>query len=252
MNFKHSGGLADIIYSLPTLASISARHGGGATLLLQPGVQAGSEQGAPHVPGGVRMTQDEADSIAPLLASQEYLSGVGRWEGEQVDVDLDLARLVSGSHQGHLPRHYFYCFDAWYDVSMPWLHVTPLPGLRDRVVVHRSLRRRGQVDYRFVAAYDPLFVGTPEEFESFARDVPNAKFVETDDLLGMAQVIAGARCFLGNQGLGFALAEAMKAPRCLEVDPQLRNVVPCGGDARCALNPAGFEVNVRQLWLACR
>ena len=44
----------------------------------------------------------------------------------------------------------------------------------------------------------------------------------------MAQIIKSCKFFIGNQGLGYALAEALKVPRLLEGNPDFPVIFPIG------------------------
>ena len=55
------------------------------------------------------------------------------------------------------------------------------------------------------------------------------------------------KAFVSNQCGLFSIAEALKVPRCLEVCLFAPNVLPQGGEARAAINQAGFEANVREI-----
>jgi ADP-heptose:LPS heptosyltransferase len=62
----------------------------------------------------------------------------------------------------------------------------------------------------------------------------------------MARVIRSARFFIGNQSFPFALAEALKVPRILEVCPQTPDVIPTGDHIGAAYFQQNFEVLVRR------
>ena len=64
------------------------------------------------------------------------------------------------------------------------------------------------------------YLGFEKEFEYFKYTYPHFEGVprrEVQSVLEMAQVIAGADLFIGNQGLPHALAEALKKPLINEV-----------------------------------
>src|SRR5262249_46242908 len=143
-----------------------------------------------------------------------------------------------------IPRWYFLTIKAHYDLSQPWLWVEPDERFRGRLVVNRTSRYRNPLfkDYNFLNQYRPVFLGLPSEFEEFVGGCPNAEFVECGDLLQVARVIAGAKAFIGNQSVAWAIAEGLKTgPRALEICPSTPNIVPTGGMAYDFLYPAGAE-----------
>ena len=65
--------------------------------------------------------------------------------------------------------------------------------------------------------------------------------VRVNDFLQLANMIRSCRLFIGNQSFPYALAEAMKVRRVLELDPSTPNVVPCGGEGYDVLFQKQFE-----------
>ncbi|MEK7224455.1 MAG: hypothetical protein AAB221_02085, partial [Bacteroidota bacterium] len=61
------------------------------------------------------------------------------------------------------------------------------------------------------------------------------------------QVIAGCKFFIGNQSFPFALAEALKVKRALELCFECPNVIPEGENAYDFVYQPQFEKIVRQL-----
>ena len=73
------------------------------------------------------------------------------------------------------------------------------------------------------------------------------RYIEVKDALEMARIIRSAKFFLGNQTFAFALAEAMKIPRALEVFEPIPNVLPQGKGANDYLtNLALSNILVRE------
>jgi hypothetical protein len=86
-----------------------------------------------------------------------------------------------------------------------------------------------------------VFVGVRREFDELRRECPNCeRFYEAPDFLELAQVLAGARFFCGNQGFMYTLAEAMKTPRLFGTNTRAANNIPTGPHCNEALFSQGF------------
>lgn len=222
--FKHSGALGDVIYSIPTIRALTDR----AILYLQPDVHgpipawAGKRQ--PQL-----CTRSQMERLIPLLKRQPLFDDVRLYQGEAVDIDLDLFRLCS------------FNFGAWsigryYQLTLPqanptfhepWLTVQPSPDFAGHVLINRTMRYRNPgISYKFLAGRgDVTFVGTAEEGCDFSKGCPRIPCVEAEDALQLAGWIAGCSLFVGNQSFAFSLAEAMKTNRALEVFHPAPNVI---------------------------
>ena len=131
------------------------------------------------------------------------------------------------------------------NLADPWLFVEPDEGLGDYIVVNRTLRaRNNNISYKFLKPFESklVFAGTHEEYLSFCQEADlEIPCFEAQEFLELATFIRSARFFIGNQSLCFALAEAMKVPRILEVCTDLPNVVPSGHEAYDALFTSTME-----------
>jgi hypothetical protein len=250
VKFKSSGSLGDIIYSIPCALDMARRAGEPIDYYLQPNVKATLYPGAVHPAGKFRMNEQLAVAMIPLLAAQPGFREVGLWDGQPVDVDLDLMRQTGLDFRaGHIPRYFFNAFLAHADLSKPWLFVEPATGYADRIVVNRTSRYRNpRIDYRFLDPHKPVFVGLEDEFEDFRRQVPSAEYVPTADFLTLARIVAACRCFVGGQSSAFAVAEGLGVKRLLEVSSLAPNVVPTvNGNGRDAVSQIAFEAHFKDM-----
>lgn len=239
-----------MIYSIPCVLDMARRLGGPIDFFLQPGVRADFYAGCLHPAGKFLMSESLALALLPLLASQPGFRHVGLWDGQEIDVDLDLVRRAAINFAtGHIPRWYFYAFLAHADLSKLWLFVEPATGYEDRIVVNRTSRYRNpRINYCFLDPYKPVFVGLEDEFEDFCQQVPSAEYVPTSDFLSLAQVVASCRCFVGGQSSAFAVAEGLGVKRLLEVSPLAPNVVPSvNGNGRDAVSQIAFETHFKDM-----
>lgn len=238
----HGGNCGDIIAAIPCLISLCNSRNTKCDLYLKIDTPASYERGIVHPLGNVTLNQDFANKLMPLLKSQHWCNSVQIWSGQEYEFNLDMFRLVF-TGQGNLPKWYFWTYHSWYNLAQPWLWVEPNKDYNDIIVVNRTNRyRQTLIKYNRLSGLPVTFVGLKSEYEDFAKDVPSAEWVEAGDFLELAQIIAGAKMFIGNQSFSYWLAEGMKTrPRVLEVCQRAMNVVPYGDDAYDFINYFGFE-----------
>src|SRR6185503_12821434 len=118
--------------------------------------------------------------------------------------------------------------ESWDEININGVNIA------NKILINRTSRYQNHmIHYWFLKEYakDLVFTGLPEEHEAFCRqwelDIP---LLVVKDFLELAIALRSCRYFIGNQSMCFALAEAMKIPRLLEVCPYAPNVIPCGRD----------------------
>lgn len=222
--FYHSGDLGDIIYSLPTVREL-----GGGDLTLGP-------DNRTNMSTREKMTPARAALITPLLEAQPYVHAVAHGPlPPTTRYDLNQMRLLLRTHrldmqQGmNLARCYLQAFGlALENDQTPWLTV-PDPRTVAPVVLARSTRYRDSTFRwdRILSTYrgQCIFVGTPDEHSDFEAAWGPVPHERTTDLLELARIIAGARLFVGNQSLPYAITEALKKPAILEACPSGSNTI---------------------------
>ena len=228
-SFLHSGSTGDVIYSLPTVAALS--EGKPASLYLFPGTPQAT------------FPRPYAESLLPLLRSQSYIRVADLWHGGTVDYDLDRFRRVGLNLAAFsIARWYQAVWPISLDLSRPWISVEPSEQFAGKILFNRTTRYRNpKLSYSFLSGRDDVvFVGTREEAAEIGRTVHRVPCMTARNHLELAQWIAGCRLFIGNQSSCFALAEAMKVNRVLEVCPTTPNVIPEGPGAWLAFDQAGL------------
>ena len=250
VTFKHSGNAGDIIYALPTIKALST--GRPARLFLKLDVPVSGWTEKEHPLGKAGLTAPMVEFLRPLLEHQVWLSSIQIHNGEAVDYDLDMFRKVPNikGDRGDIAHWYFWMFAESADLSQAWLEVRPPPVPSRKIVLARSPRYHNQcINYAFLRDLGEIdFVGTPSEFEEMKQTLPNLRHLECEDFLQLARVIKAARFFIGNQSFPYAVAEALKVPRILEVCPEIPNVIPTGGNTGEAFFQPNFEKLVRHFW----
>lgn len=222
-SFKHSGDAGDCIYGMAAIHALNIKSH--LYLNINPPFRNTLEDGSISL-----FTKEKTERLIDLLASQPYISKVKIWEGEPIDIDLDLFRKfiigypavnICESHLRllNLPLHH---------KDKKWLSVEPKPVAE--IVIARSGRYRNNSVWnfdlqKFVYSHNSIFVGHKREFEDFQRFMPNIPHYETKNLLEVAQIIAGSRIFIGNQSSPFSIAEGLKHNSILEVANYVPNCV---------------------------
>jgi hypothetical protein len=86
------------------------------------------------------------------------------------------------------------------------------------IVISRTDRHPGNLDWNTLRrfAHRAVFVGLEEEYRAFCASCFPVEFHNAGDLVAFAQVVAGAKLFVGNQSFGLALADAMSVPRLVQ------------------------------------
>jgi hypothetical protein len=213
--FLHSGNLGDIIYSLPTIIAL-----GGGILYI------GTGKGKLERP----MNQNMVKQMVDFLKSQPYLVDVLPHQGEAVDYNLDKFRERKWPNPDiHLANRHLIVFGVKFDLTKSWLaNITP--NYLGDIIIQNGFRSRDiSLNWETLKDYKNkcIFVGFKNEYRTFRwKTKLNIKFHQTQSILELAQIVKGSKLFIGNQSLGFALAEAMKHPRILEVSYQESNVMP--------------------------
>jgi ADP-heptose:LPS heptosyltransferase len=110
--------------------------------------------------------------------------------------------------------------------------VQPDESVSDYIVIARSQRYRApEINYSFLKRYPKLlFIGVEQEWKEMQQMLPGIDYRPVNDFLEMARIIGGSKLFIGNQSFPFAIAEALKTKRLLEVYWRAPNVIPEGSN----------------------
>lgn len=207
------------------------------------------EKGTP-----VTMNKAVFEAVRPLLLAQEYIEDFRAWDGEKVNIDFDALRTQDTTMPyGSLNRYPFYLWpDMTCDLSEQWLHVNPVIGYSDKILINRTERYNNMlISYNFLKHYGDkvLFIGLPREHEVFCEQhnlsIPRA---ELPDFLEIARAISCCKLYIGNQSALFQVAEGLKSNRILEVCKQIPNVIGSGKGFYDFLNQFSLEYLVEKLF----
>ena len=196
------------------------------------------------------LNEKSVQMFAPLLLRQKGFNKCQALGNEQIHYDLSIFKAFPFDYRmGSITRYFFLTFGISGDLWNPWLQVAPNSIFNDTVVVARSSRYRSpKIDYGFLQKYPKIvFVGLPDEYENMKPVIPNMAYQPVADFLELASVIAGSKLFIGNQSFPFALAEALKVKRVLEVYYQSPNVMAEGPNGYAFCYQPQFEKIVSDL-----
>jgi hypothetical protein len=248
VHFKHFGLIGDIIYAIP--AMITLAEGKKIHLHLLINQKMLYKKSMQHANKDKILTEKSVEMLAPLLLSQPDFEVCDILTTQKIDYDLDEFRKYPFDYNSnHICRWYFHMYGITADLGKPWLTVSPDINFKNEIVIARSFRYRAPlISYNFLANYPNIsFVGLIEEYEDLKKSIPHLKYSPVTNFLELAKKIAGCRFFIGNQSFPFALAEALKVKRILEVCFECPNVIPEGKDAYDFCYQPQFEKIVKRL-----
>ena len=203
-----------------------------------------------HPLGSIMLNQKMAEMLFPLINSQDYINKCEIYNGQSIHIDLDIFRSNAiPLDRANIARWCGYITGVTPELWKSWLTVMPHSEYKDQIVLARSERYRNpSIDYSFLKAYQNItFIGISSEYEDMRKAIPHLKWVQVNDFLTLARIIAGCKFFIGNQSFPFSIAEGLKVPRVLEAYYEIPNVIPEGDSAYDFFFQEHFESLVAQL-----
>lgn len=229
--FFHTGDLGDIIAALPTIREMD---GGELVIGHRPGVGFCRES----------MEGGRFQAIKPLLEAQPYITGV-RWGVlERGMIDFSTFRKTEARPGENLATRQARYIGVLISHE-PWIHAAAGSLAAGRAVWARSMRYRNYLfDWQGRARrYPGVFVGSPEEHADFeihlARKV---EYLPTENLLVLAETIAGSQIFIGNQSCPFWIAAGLGHPLIQETSPKVQDSIVERDNAEYPLRWNSLEV----------
>jgi hypothetical protein len=230
LDIIHSGNAGDIIYALPTIKKIHELTGTTINLYLRLGKQSYLPNYNSHPVGNVMLNKTMADMLLPLIRSQRYINSCEIYINQNVDINLDYFRAGMFPMHGNIARWCSYITGVSPDLWKNWLEIEPDLSFVDKIIIARSGRyQNSAINYSFLNTYkNVVFIGVESEYKDIRNYIPEIRWVEVNDFLRMAEMIAGCKFFIGNQSFPYAIAEGLKIRRILEASFEVINVVPEG------------------------
>ena len=222
----HKGSLGDIIYSLPAISCM--------------------ERPCVFVLNGIK--KEFWDNLYCLLKQQPYIDDIVNYyylsmderkrlwrELRCIDMRDPFIEIIEKQPCYNLPFLFLKMLNKNFDLNNKWLfNINPI-RIKPIVIswTNRYHDHKIKNDYYILEKYKKycIFLGHPIDHEKFYKKYKiDIIHYRTRDLLEMAQIIKGGDLFIGNQSVGFALAEGMKHPRILERYSFKDNCIPHGID----------------------
>lgn len=244
--FTHAGDAGDVIYSLAAVKKL-----GGGMMFLTPH----NKYPYPLNSRWARMGGEASwvDNLAPLVEAQPYILKCRYTHGHPASTTHDLNRFRIPWRQ-RTARDFDSILKLHCDAfnlplpTEPWLTVeSPIIVPNHPIVVNRTQRYLNH-DFnwtRFIEKFHKkmLFVGTHQEYELLCGMAPTYKFdyYHTKDALELAQVIAGAKMFVGNQSLPLAIAHGLNKTVLCET---------WQANANCCIERPGAYYKLPEEWIA--
>lgn len=263
-NFANLGDIISIMAALKRYWEVTKRR----VILSQQVNQPGA-----YYPGAVHPTVDESgtnvcvnrpmfDMVKPLIESQEYIYKMEIYDGQHIDLDFDVIRgkTFVGMPNLMIQSWVMYAFpDLACDLSKAWIFLPeqkkhPIrKQVNGKCILNFTERYRSEpTDYAFLKKYSPdlIFAGTEREHFLFCNrwqlTIPR---LEVKDFLEYAYAIKYSRFFMGNQSFGWNIAQAIHAPRIVELCRFAPNVQPMIGENSFGFfHQVGAEYYFRKLY----
>lgn len=227
MIYKHSGTFGDLIYSL----SVVKKMGSGTFAIALDNIESCVAQYG-YRPDEVdpmhkgRFTAGDFNLLESLLLRQSYITDVQPWRGIH-DVDLDRFRgVLFRGFEGNYVQAYHMTFGLPFtvgDLQEPWLEADANPVAT--VVINRTFRYRcpnGTATWQNLLeqaniTQNGVFVGTHDEHQDFEKSTGfRIQYRPVKDFKELADVIAGADLFMGNQSAAYSIAMGLGKSSVLE------------------------------------
>ena len=262
LTLKHSFNSGDLLTLFPALKRQYKLTGRKFMIYqrLNLHVDYGHNDGHPITHNGknVCMNWEMFLKLASLVNAQEYIAGFQTWQGEPVDVDIDLTR-----HHAQMPMpggeiHYWPTLvfpqlipdfsEAWLDVKA---YVMDINIFGNYILINRTDRYRNPyISFFFLKPYEHLirFVGTEKEYENFcAENNLNVGYFGAQNFLQLAAAINFSRFFIGNQSMCWHIADGLQVNRILEVCTAYPNTFPKGKNGYAYLTQNSLELYFHKL-----
>lgn len=212
-NFKQSGDIGDLIYSLPIIRNIN----GGNLLLNTKGLTSKKPDGS-----NSGFDKQLYNLLKPLLEAQHYIRNVKELaNNDKIDINLDFFRVNSNflnpsENKKTLCENILSSFEVPFAATnIPWINCNQKKIAK--YVISRSTRYRNENEEKLKILISQLkdekiFIGLPHEHADFQEKFGTISYYKVRDFLEMAEIINGSEMFIGNQSSPMALAIALHKP----------------------------------------
>jgi hypothetical protein len=230
MIFRHSGTFGDLIYSLSVVKKMGGGHfdvaiGNIENCVAQYGYR--PDEVDPMHQG--RFTERDFELLYPLLRRQSYINTVTQWHPGDTEPDVDLDRfrgVLFRGFEGNYVQAYHMTFGLLFNTEVldeTWLEADAKQVAP--IVINRTFRYRcpdgtgawqGLLEQANIVS-NGVFVGNKDEHEDFVKSTGfRVEYYPVKDFKELADVIAGADLFMGNQSAAYSIAMGLGKASVLE------------------------------------
>jgi len=231
--FYSGGDLGDIVAAMPCIRQL-----GGGDLIIGDSLINGMQPRE-------KMAGKRFEAIKPFLKEIPFIHSVTFGERPaQLDFDFSTFR-VNYRHSENLARWQARHVGIQKLDESKWVDVMPSQQSKGRVIVARSPRyhnrffpwRRIMERYKNKA----MFIGLPEEHDAFQREFGTIEYRRTENILEVAELIAGSQMFVGNQSCPAWIAMGLAHPIIMEVWPEHPNSMVVRDNAKFVFSEKDFQ-----------
>jgi hypothetical protein len=214
--FAHSGDIGDLVAALPAMRQL----GGGHIVICEPNLKYQRPRES--------MRGKRFDSIKPLLAAHPFIKSV-TYNPNPCESDFDFSCFRQDYRPGENLARWQARFAGIDELDeSPWIVARKSPESKGRVVIARSPRYHNSTFpwRKIVTQYGSklLFVGLPDEHTVFEREFNcRVQYKRTENMKYLADLIAGADLFIGNQSSPAWVAMGLGQNLVMEVWPEAPN-----------------------------
>lgn len=158
------------------------------------------------------MFGDRFTAIKPLFEAQTYINSVSWSDNKNGAIDFSTFRQLYERHANLALQHAKHV-GAIVDPSVPWLTVDAPSN--DYILIARTMRYHNPLfPWRRVLNHfqNKLFVGLPNEHKEFQEKFGEIEYRKTNNLLELAELIAGSKLLVCNQSCPFWIAAGLGTP----------------------------------------
>lgn len=214
-----SGGAGDIIYSIPVMRRLGVTIYYIKRNFYLP----------PH--------SNLYETIAPLLRSQGFTclptSGEYPWQEFdptlQYDYNIDNFRFMPLRNRIHIMRNMAMCFKvSARGIQQPWLNISAIAAPDNLIHLTSRWRENSKVNWMDILGKitgSLGFIGFKQEHKEFTQQYGKIKHFPTENLLEMAQLIAGCKRVYCNQSVALTIAQGLGKEYHLERKPTKTNTL---------------------------
>lgn len=255
LSASHGGHSGDIVYGLALARHLAAANSCLVDLYIATDRPTQLMPGMQHPNGQYLMSPAAFEFLQPLLELQPYIRRalfVAEAEIPGDAIRLDPYRFVPGMNllAGNIANYAATLYGISLNVTDAWLSTRPVKATGAVTVAMSKRYRNAAMDYSFLARIEEVrFVGLPDEYEDFKQRhrLPNLLHYKCASAIELAEVIRSSKVFLGNQSMPFAVAEALKVNRAVEIFELYPNVLPTGPGAGAFIYQ-GALINLLRSW----